>query len=229
MSTVVIALAGAFVGGFIAELRSWLQIRRDTRRTLRRVLYQQLEVRDAVIRANPLTFLDAFGSVLAKRYRVNPAAAKTELRRHGFFEAAFTQLVSARIGHELESKYEAAVDSLGEIDPLLAFRLAGKAALTRYRERMEAYTAAVVPTPSPNDQAVLDALRPLLDDTVYTKTIQILEEDILDVAGSLGRTIKRSTLRLLEKKLDASAGLELELNAWFDRVETALARPELQS
>lgn len=200
---VLAALAGAFIGGLVAEVRTVLEMRRERRKALNRVLWTQLDLWYDLEQSDVGELIDEFMSGMAKRLGVTTDEFKIPAEHQDMFTAVLAQFVGEARNPDLDVNYEEAVDSLAIFDPILAFRLSGKTKFSRPREQSEAYLAKVIQHFGGGDENDLkpgvDLMRPFLRREMFDSARKVLREDIKDVAGELGRKPRKRVARLLSE------------------------------
>lgn len=224
---VLAALAGAFIGGLVAEVRTVLEMRRERRQGLNRVLWTQLDLWYDLERSEVGGVVDHMHEGLAKRLGVAKEDLSFPAEYQDLLGSIIAQLASDARNPELDSQYETAVDALASFDPILAFRLSGKTKLARPREQSEGFIATVVQQMGSISYEELkpgvDHMRPFVRGEMFESSRQIFREDIEEVAEQLGRKAKKRVRRLLSN-LSLRAGQQQEtiLEDYLDRAAPQL-------
>lgn len=221
---VIAALAGAGVAGFSGELRHYVQMRRERRKTLNRVLWCQLDLwYEVVNRSNIGDAFDLVFSKLAARLGVPlttiaPPEAKAKLIE------ILGETMLPRRDPELDRKYAVAVEELASYEPLLAYKLSGKTDLQRHQQQSKEYVAAFehqFGTGTEADQIGINALSPFARAEIESTAILVIEDDIKDVSGLLGHKERKAVERLLRKLSDRLEQTHTErIDAAVERVLT---------
>ena len=191
---VIAALAGAFIGAFIKELSSFYQIRREDKRTLKKVLFNQLDIWYEVRRLYYAPVLTLVFKKLSERFSQEGIP----------YEVIYSQLEQARpqfvalfrqvkIGEpeKLQPRYQDAVNELAKVDPILAFRISGKAEIEGSLNKLDALAdkAAEVSINEADLEAtnnLMEQLEPVYEEAVVLRTLTSLEEDIWRVSRRIG-------------------------------------------
>jgi hypothetical protein len=218
---VIAALAGAAVGGAIAEARSWIQIVRDQRRTLNRVLYAQLDVWQTVLRADPDAALEVLPRIMSKATQIPEPAVRAIYDTMPGFADLIRGLLDEAVPANLEKRYQDAVDQLADVFPVLAYRLSGRPEITSVAKSWSSRINDSLTKMSVTDQdkALAGSLAPRVEREIRADLLKDLEEDINEVAGKLGRRALRDTRQALSKaKARASADREDEIAKILNRV-----------
>lgn len=215
---VIAALAGAVVGAMSAEVRSFLELRRENRKVLNKVLFNLLDLRHALRVTDPAVVLEFITEGMADHF--GAAAAEAEISSALTASPGLTHILASTTGAwtpaDLAKQYDAAVESLSAVDPLLAFQLSGRPGLLQKREEMNKLMDLLTPEQAPEGAAELRSVHQAVKDTVHSilhrSALELLEEDILDVAARLGWVIRWRARRILTRTED---GLREERAAHF--------------
>ena len=114
----------------------------------------------------------------------------------------------------MEQKYESAVDSLAAVDPLLAFRLSGRAELNRYADLWKTAVESWLEKHdgSEDDRRLLSSLHTVMGQTTRGSLLKSLEADLVDVAGTIDRRTRSRVKQIIAKsKEPPDADSEKEL------------------
>lgn len=129
LATFPILLAG-IIGFILGELKARLDTRRSDKAALKRVLYNQLELWEAIRHAEPKI-------LLTKAFRaVDKIIHKLGGQRGAFEEAfkatgdkdqqKFLDVMKFNVKEDLIEKYEKSVAELASVDPILTYKLTNK-------------------------------------------------------------------------------------------------------
>jgi len=139
---IIAALAGTLVGALIKELASFYRAYREDHRILKIVLFNQLDVWYEVKRCDTgpliLTYFERIkqrlGSEGASTEQIDELLEKVRPE----FEALLRKV---KIGEpeKLQQRYQASVDNLAQVDPILAYKLSGKPNLENSQAKLDAY------------------------------------------------------------------------------------------
>ena len=224
---VLAALAGALVGGLITEIRQWMQLRRDNGRTLNRVLYTQLEVWHTVLKTDPEPVVAALAEIITTRFHL----AETDVRailNDDKLRALMKQLSPTTVTGELELKYQTAVDSLADVNPVLAFRLNGRPELTRYATKWKASVEdwlQQISAPD-SDNRLLTSFQLIFEDRARVRLLESLEGDIVDVALLLGTQTSKRVRKTIARAREGLDDVAIaDLRAVLDQVLSGAGLP----
>jgi hypothetical protein len=199
------ALVGAVSGGLVAEWRQLLQIRRDARKTLNKVLFAQLEIAYRLKRDHTAPRLRVLSGFLRTRYGTEGAATLDQVFATPSFQVMLRETLSDGWATSAESQYQIAVAAVAEVNPLLAYQLSGAAAVTKYREFVQRYVESVRVTvgavTSPSDIAALASLEAVLEEKVHEQAFSNICDDAALVARALGWTTSWRVRRLLRRQV----------------------------
>lgn len=207
-------LLGTVAGAFLQGLGSAFQTYREDRRTLKRVLFNQLDLL-AQFRAVDISgylpiLLESLEKELLRR-----GAPKEHVGNlfNGMVPGLVQVLRSARMGDPAKvlQRYQDSVNDLSKVHPLLAHKLSGKAdedfsvVMTQYVERAK----EVLGTEeiSPNDAEFIDFVTTASQDDLVRRTITSLQKDIFATAQKIsfwtrfmvGREMRKFDLRVKNK------------------------------
>lgn len=169
------------------------------------------------------SFFDMFLTGLQKRLGVSEEELAPLAQQKGIISMLLRQVIEAEgQNSDLETKYIDAVDSLAIFDPILAFRLSGKNALTRYREQSDTYLQKALLHFGQTDLASattgVEMVRPFMLNEGLELARKTLRKDIIEVAAKLGRTPGKQVKRLLSDLQDrAGKDQQQEFEEYMDR------------
>jgi hypothetical protein len=201
---VIAGLGAAGIAAIAGELRPYVEMKRERRKALNRVLWCQLDLWSEVKRSDLGDGVEILFAKIAARSGVPIAVFAPPEARAKIAEILAENLIPKR-DPQLDSKYEASVEVLASYEPVLAYRLSGKTELQRHKEQSDSYISAVVQqfgTNSEVDNAALGALNPFARAEVLRSALYIIEEDIGIVANYLGRRTQRQVKRILRSLAD---------------------------
>lgn len=129
LAALPIILAG-IIGFILGELKARLDTRRSDKAALKKVLYNQLELWEAIRLAEPR-------SILSKAFRAADKVIHKLGGQPGAFEAAFRETsdkdqqklldaMTFNVKEDLIEKYEQSVAELAPVDPILTYKLENK-------------------------------------------------------------------------------------------------------
>jgi hypothetical protein len=208
------ALVGAVVGTLVAELRIYIQGRRERRRILSRVLFNQLEVLHGLWRRNPQVLFDAVIVYLAQRYNVSAEEVGANLRSYVDIPAILRELV--------------AKDEDSSLEPVLAYRLRGRPKLAALEAFWSRYVSAVREHASLRDEdaQLLTRLSAATTPRLLAEALETIKGDAADVARLLGRRTRREVARVV-RNLDNAGDAETSrvVGRLIDDMEVLVSRP----
>jgi hypothetical protein len=221
------ALIGAVVGTLVAELRIYFQGRREWRRILSRVLFNQLEVLHGLWRRNPQVLFDGVIVYLAQRYQVQAEELRANLTKYVDIRSILRELLAEDQDPNLGDQYEAVVADLAAVEPVLAYRLRGRPKLAALEGFWHRYVDAL------RERALLDEDSQILarvSDTtssrLHAEALETLKGDASGVARLLGRR-RRHEVASAIRHLDEAVDIEVSqfMDRLFDDVEPLLPTP----
>jgi hypothetical protein len=235
---VIAALAGALVGALIKELASFYHAYREDQRTLKVVLFNQLdvwyEVRRCDTRPLILTFFEKIKQRIAKEGASTEQIDELLEKVRPQIEALLKRV---KIGdpEKLQQRYQASVDNLAQVDPILAYRLSGKPNLENTQSKLDAYLDGAMKLGSSQtaDEIVKgfrDHVGLIYKEKLLKRVIEALEKDIRSVARRISlitRIRAARTLRELEEKVKSEFTSEADkmLDLMIDYFRSAPKTP----
>lgn len=151
----IAALIGAVVGGIVAELRTLTQSARERRRALRILLYELLELRDKIRKSNPRDFLSALERFVAKKFGATDLAQF----KASALQQIIRQTLTAALANDkatISSRYVKATEELAPYDPILAYRISGRAALLSVGDALKQYYEQIAKLPEISNAQGID-------------------------------------------------------------------------
>lgn len=132
-----ILLAG-IIGFLLGELKARLDTRRSDKAALKRVLYNQLELWEAVTLAEPRTLITkALRAVdkIINKLGGQKGSLETLFRATDYQEQRkFFDVMQFNVKDDIIDRYEKSVAELASVDPVLTYKLTNKASLGRLDE-----------------------------------------------------------------------------------------------
>ena len=200
-------LAGAFVGGLIAEARNILQLRREVNRARNNLLYNLLDIWFIIKSRDVDIFLDDLIDLLSVKMNVPKNMIIEGFGKSLDIKSIIMNMMVDKFPTEnLEKKYQDAVDLLGPLDPLLAYRMSGKGNLIRYEDISVAYKKYLVGEKAPEEASIdrfIKHIKDFADKKVALEVLILIEEDIRIVAKRIGGGTRRGvedTFRRLQAR-----------------------------
>lgn len=226
------ALIGAAVGGFVSEARQFLEFRRERRKAVNRVLWCQLDLWYELKRFDLTDLTSAFLERLCQRLGVPIDQLAPYLPDVPELSEIIGTVASVR-DPELTTRYQSAVGALSFFDPLLAYRLSGKAhnePAARQADQIIGHFRERYPTQAESEQRMVAILTPMLRDEMGHSQIKAVEEDIREVACLLGGSVRKEASNVLTSlQLQLDAERSASLTQAVDRVIELLQRVHQQS
>lgn len=203
--TVQAAFIGAIVaavgGGAVAEWRQGLQLRREARRMLNRVLFHQLELVYRLKQSKLEPVLDEVERALRTRFPSEDVSALRTIFSSPVILAALREMLD--IPAQIADQYQDAIEAVAEVDPILAYRLSGHDAITKHRVFVERYLEALrssaIAAGHQVPSQVANFMKDFLEKTVQADAIDGLEQDAMMVATALGWRVRRKARERLSK------------------------------
>lgn len=188
---VIAALAGAFVGALIKELGTFYQVRREDKRVLKNVLFNQLDIWREVRRLY-------FGPLLAATIKqvsesfssLGPPFNQVPSQIDQIRPLVVGFLRDVKLGEpeRLQQRYQDSVNELSKVDPVLAFRLSRRAEVKHSLAKIDAYLerafASLMAEESEPEFArkLNERLSADIEEATIVRTLRLLQEDIWRVS-----------------------------------------------
>jgi hypothetical protein len=204
--SIIPVAAGVLLGAFAKEIGVFMQVGREDKRLLKRVLFHQLNLWWELWRSDygyTLSLVDEEFSAALRRLGASPEQTT------GLFHSAKPQIITlfteAKMTspQEIFEQYQEAVKELAEVDPVTAyqinFRFSGglREKLDELVERArEMEDAADKP---PTDKIIIDRLFTRLHEASNRELIARLEDDMLHVARRVGWRTRRDIRRTIKE------------------------------
>lgn len=190
---------GVFLGAFAKEIGVFMQVSRDDKRLLKRVLFHQLNLWWELWRSDYGHTLSVFDEELsAALQRLGAPPEQTTGLVDSVKPQVITLFTEAKMTspQEIFDQYQEAVKQLAEVDPVTAyeinFRFSGgwREKMDELVERMQEMEGAA--SKPPTDKTVIDRLFTRLYETSNRELIVRLEDDLLFVAQRVGWRTRRN-------------------------------------
>lgn len=205
---VLAALAGAFVGGVIAELRTLLQGSRERRRALRFLLYQLLDLRFSIQRMDPHRLIATLRRIMERRFGPEAVQEFDAPLVQSFFRQALDAVGASMEPPRSESRYAAAVDALAPYDPILAYRLGEQNQLAHFDREVRSYFDRVRYLPEvvsdPNSPHAIELIQSASLEVVRSEVLKTLREHIQMVSSGISQFCWWRASRVLRRQDKAS-------------------------
>lgn len=212
IKTLIAALCGVVVGSLLKELGVWFQSYRDGKRVLKRVLFNQLVLWFELKKTDVDYILQKLLPQLEKELLKRGASPQDVQQLLGGTIPALSIIFrSVKLGDpsKVVLKYQESVNGLAEIDPILAYRLSGKAD-DDFQELMDNFVVSTknfvgIAEMTPVDATIIDQLTTYSRGQILEKTLNGLEKDIGTTAIRIHVWTRMTVAREL-KKLEARIG-----------------------
>ena len=204
---VIAALVGAFVGASIKELSSFYVMRREDKRILKKVLFNQLDVWYEVRRLHFGPMLTMYLKVVSEKLSrggVPQELIYSELeKQRPLFNTLFRQIRLGEPG-KVQPRYQDAVNELAKVDPVLAFRISGRPEFENDLGKLDAFANKMteVSTKGSDLEAMgklMEQVEPTYEELTVIRTLRNLQEDIWRVSRKIGFVTCFRTLWLMHK------------------------------
>lgn len=217
------AIGGGIVGGLVNEARQLIQSRRESKRTLNRLLFAQLDIWAALRKSDPVALVDIISRVVAERSGIPEAELRELYGSDPTFRAMLAKVLPESISPVLEERYRRAIDELSETNAVLAYELSGRTELAKYvnafRDLLEAWRRAN-PLPPADLQLALD-IEPRLLKTIRDDALASFEKDLVVVARAVGWRCRRTIAKKVARaKTPSAPELEAEFRSILDKALT---------
>lgn len=219
----ITGLAGTFVGFLLREFSSFFQTYRQDKRTLRKVLYDQLEVWFAV-RATDQCFVAFAVQALAESLqRKGMPADQTQLLFADMQPELARLFRSAQLSDPkpLIERYQQSISELAKVDPILAFQISGRADI---RADLEHLVKIAVETKAfgggETNLQLLHQVTESVSDQILHNILCSMEKDILRVSRRVHfwtRIRVKRVLQDVQRKFHSRA--KEEMDKFIDSLE----------
>lgn len=204
--TIIPVAVGVLLGAFVKEIGVFMQVSREDKRFLKRVLFHQLNLWWELWRSDYGYMLSVFDEELsAALQRLGAPPEQTIGLVDSVRPQVITLFTEAKMTspQEIFDQYQEAVKQLAEVDPVTAheinFRFSGglREKIDELVERMREMEAAAGKPPT--DKAFSDRLFTRLYDVSNRELIARLEDDLLFIARCLGWRTRRDIRRQIKE------------------------------
>ena len=224
---VICALIGALVGGIVGETRIALQTSRERKRTLKKVLFNQLELWYETRRRRIGRLIETLERCMESRIASSDDLESTNIREAlhedglGIFFKEALEMVNIE---EMVDRYQNTIGELAPCDPVLAYQLSGRVAILEYQRW---YGDILQQIEISNDSiedvemtAMVEYVQDYVDESASQKVTEALEEDVKMVASAISFREWWRVWRLIrgKERLEEKQNMEMEqeLNRYFD-------------
>jgi hypothetical protein len=222
-------LAGALVGFLMREFSSFFQVYRQDKRTLRKVLYDQMEVWFAV-RATDACFIATAAQVLAQSLRQKGVPANEAETLMKTMQPQLTRLFRAAELSDpkpLIERYHQSLGELAKVDPILAFQI--NASVDIRADLQKLVKTAVDTNAFGEVNANLEMLAQVTEtvyDQILHNILRSMEEDILRVSMRIHLWTRIKTKRALQRvQQNFHSKAQEEMDKFIDNLLQLAANP----
>ena len=204
----IISLVSVIAGWLLNEFSYYFRRRLEDKRVLKNVLFNLLEVWHIMKADNPDLAVETMLNILSKRFP-DVFENKSVLDSWKPFYRDFAEDLARQITTEevssVKQKYNASIDALTKVDPLLAYKLSGKLFVHRYLEllnnRVSELKIGIFNIPANENIAdgPVKYLRQIVEPMILDEEIETLEGEILEVARRISLITYIKTNRKLKK------------------------------
>ncbi len=195
-----------FAGWLLNELSYYFRCRREDKKKLKEVLFNLLDIWHLMKANNPdlvvQITIDKLTGRFPDAFRNKEALLFWKPFYQDFADGLMQQIVNKEISG-IKERYEISVNSLAEIDPLLAHRLSGKLSVQDYfetfNERLNNVKNVFLDAGRSQDTMAFETIRAELKPLVMDDVVKTIEDDIKDVAYKIGIMTWINTLQKLNK------------------------------
>lgn len=176
---------GVFIGWLLTRKSETDKIRYNEIRQVKRSLYVLLEIRNQLIVSKRL---DNYMKVITEQLNEKLKGITEEKFTPQQFSQLLKNILPSLIGEsfqkDLKQQFSKCIESLSEVDPVLAYRLNGKQNIQDYISKWESESKSLFEFESIEDvQNVMDHYKPKLVDEIKSD----LESIIQDIAALIGK------------------------------------------
>lgn len=213
--SIIPVAVGVFLGAFAREIGVFLQINREDKRILKRVLFHQLNLWSELWRSDfsfvLSLFSEEFGAALLRQ-------GATPEQTTGLFDSVKPQIIAllseAKVAspQKLFEQYRQVVKQLAEVEPITAYQINFRFSGELKEKISEMVNRAVemedATDKPPTDKIIIDRLFAHLVETSNRELIARLEGDLLRVAKLIGWRTRRNAERDIK---DMSSYIRLDV------------------
>lgn len=218
---IIAAFIGALVGSSIKEISAFYQLRREDRRQLKSCLFNQLELRFEISRYDTSKIADFAINYLSKKL----AEAGCPEEQIGIIKEQLKPQLKViidkiKLGEpgKLREQYQGVVSGLAKIDPILAYKISGRAGIEQFFKLIEAIFDEAdnqigISAADDGPQKVKALIISHIQTTALDDALNQTKKDIYSIARRVGYyTLARAflTIRRSEKRLQESATKEVD-------------------
>lgn len=189
---VVAALAGAGAAAFTGAVKYYVDLGRERRKALNRVLWCQLDLWYELKRFDAAGAFEVIAPALAQRLGIPETQHPSKETVAAVGETLAETFLNTR-SPDLDQKYAGAVEELAFFEPVLAHSVSERTALQHYREQTKNYMNILtlrLNTEAP-DADVMTRFMVFMQTEMRQSVLEIITRDINAVAGRLNRSTRR--------------------------------------
>ncbi|MBO0215749.1 hypothetical protein J0676_19775 [Vibrio sp. Vb2880] len=216
---IISVVIGILLGSVISFISFQYKERKSSRERLNKSLFNLLSVWSSVVVNSAIhsdLIKDAVVNALKRKYPNEniPDNFSDELAK------SMRGMFPVNNHHELYEKYHTSVESLAEIDPLLAFQLSNNKFLIDYLKKLHEYST--LEQANENDGVFLDSFT----NFAYKESMQEFENDLIKLSLLLGKKQVQEVKKRIERKKQKMAKIpDADMDEYIDQVlEPALKK-----
>jgi len=210
MNEVIFAFLGTGFGWILKELSFFLQTRKDDTKIRKRVLFNLLEIRHNLKQLDLSADINKYSE---KILLIMPEAERTSEAKtfmENMLQQYLPKLLEPTINdnlRQIREKYSEVIDSLSTIDPLSAYALSGKGNIMQAFDQLNSFYGGII-SQSPDDEAAITQISTemtrMMKPEVISNAINDMEEEIIELASSIGRRTRSKVKYLLAERDDTN-------------------------
>lgn len=206
-------ILGVIVGWILSQLTEKMKASREDTRKLKKTLFYLLELRHQLsFYVSNEEHIDIYISLIKEKFSHLESVKALDEPQVKQLLVQLIQgivkeipLISPQEMEELNRNFMKTIDSLSEVDPILAFRLSGrqnvKNLLNEIRERSRVSVLEL--TKNVSDVGELDSAFQKIEPNLLKGSLGDLDEILVEIARAVGRkTAKKTKARISDKKTE---------------------------
>ena len=219
------SIIGIVLGWILNQLSQWFRVRKDDKRKVKLVLFNLLETYFLFSRSDTDKYFDYYKKCFLSKV---PKEIRSVVKQQ--FESAIDlNLIPNFITPDLieeskkvRSSYESSINSLAEIDPILAYYLNGKTDILERFDKIEGWLDSISPNNEIEEEHFntgVDKAMNIIKPDLVEETIDDLKRDVLKVAWKINPVVwfkARKALKRLER--NANESIKKQINELVEKM-----------
>jgi len=211
------------VGWILNEFSYWFRIRREDKKKLKKVLYNLLETFHLLLSSNIESYVEILSQKMVKTLPEENQSEETKQFLNqiylNFMQEYLNPIIFDRL-NKIKDNYKSSINSLAQIDPILAYMISDKTAIIDYFNKVEKWNSDFYKKFSEEgieeqrkNKFALDQIK----SDLTSEEIKELRRDILIISWKIAPITyyksRRITNNTIQGKLEAA---EKRIDEWLD-------------